>query len=536
MRTIQSAADTAANAWLDSFEGAVAPLEVRHNEAWWRANTAASPDAERALEQAKKALESYLADSVRLTELEALELPRDEILARERDIALLWLRRHRMDPELLGRIVPLSVEIEAEYSRFRATLGAEKVPDNRLREILRTSRRSSEVEAAWKASKQIGSAVAERLITLVELRGELARRNGYASYHEMALRLGELDPDALFALLDALEKATAGPYRAIRAELDAELAGKFEISPSSLRPWHYGDPFFQSSPKVSSVDLDRFYAAGSLEAWTRRFFDGIGLEIGDILDRSDLYERDAKCQHAFCIHMNRRGDVRVLCNCRSNEEWMSTMLHEFGHAVYDKYLDPALPWLLREPSHTLTTEAIAMLCGRLSRNRDFLVDVVGANPREADEAAALARQDLRRSEIIFVRWALVMVHFERELYRDPRANLQEIWWDLVERFQMIRAPDRRGEADWASKVHIATAPVYYQNYILGTLTASQIAHTLKRDALGGRTNLIDRRDVGALLTERIFRPGTRRRWDAHIAAATGSHLDPEHFSAEFASP
>ena len=51
---------------------------------------------------------------------------------------------------------------------------------------------------------------------------------------------------------------------------------------------------------------------------------------------------------------------------------MSTSLHEFGHAVYDKYNDRNLPWVLREPAHTFTTEAIAMLFGRFASNAAWI--------------------------------------------------------------------------------------------------------------------------------------------------------------------
>ena len=41
---------------------------------------------------------------------------------------------------------------------------------------------------------------------------------------------------------------------------------------------------------------------------------------------------------------------------------MNTQLHELGHAVYDKFLDyDTTPYILCEPAHTFTTEAIAMM-------------------------------------------------------------------------------------------------------------------------------------------------------------------------------
>ena len=42
---------------------------------------------------------------------------------------------------------------------------------------------------------------------------------------------------------------------------------------------------------------------------------------------------------------------------------MDTMLHEFGHAVYDKYVNPSLPYLLRTVAHTNSTEAVALMMG-----------------------------------------------------------------------------------------------------------------------------------------------------------------------------
>ena len=63
------------------------------------------------------------------------------------------------------------------------------------------------------------------------------------------------------------------------------------------------------------------------------FFDGVGLPVESILARSDLHEREGKNQHAFCIDVDRSGDVRVLLNLKPTARWMSTVLHELGHVV-----------------------------------------------------------------------------------------------------------------------------------------------------------------------------------------------------------
>jgi peptidyl-dipeptidase A len=94
----------------------------------------------------------------------------------------------------------------------------------------------------------------------------------------------------------------------------------------------------------------------------------MGLEVRDVLARSDLYEREGKNQHGFCLSVGREYpyDVRVLANVRPDAYWMDTMLHEFGHAVYDRYINPKLPYFLRTVAHTCTTEAIALMMGALA--------------------------------------------------------------------------------------------------------------------------------------------------------------------------
>src|SRR5262249_22607122 len=161
---------------------------------------------------------------------------------------------------------------------------------------------------------------------------------------------------------------------------------------------------------------------------------GLGLDVRTVLDNSDLYARDGKSQHAFCIDMDREGDVRVLCNVEPNERWMDTMLHEFGHAIYDRETDMALPWLLRGPAHSLTTEGLERLRPRPPRDPIWPTEGAGGAPAavgELSERRALAR---RIALLVFARWVLVMTTFERALYDDPERDLDTLWWDLVEEY------------------------------------------------------------------------------------------------------
>jgi peptidyl-dipeptidase A len=224
-------------------------------------------------------------------------------------------------------------------------------------------------------------------------------------------------------------------------------------------------------------------------------------------------------------HIDRQGDIRTLNNLERNHRWNETLHHELGHAVYEMFLDPQLPWLLRTPAHILTTEAIAILMGSLTLDREWLMQVLGVPTAQAEAAAQAARVRRTAAELIFTRWCLVMTNFERAMYGDPEADLDTIWWDLVETFQSLRRPEGRTAPDWAAKYHVALVPVYYQNYELGHLVSAQVRDRITTEAGG----FVGRQAAGAWLREKFFRPGARREWSAHIAAATGEALDPRYF-------
>jgi peptidyl-dipeptidase A len=211
---------------------------------------------------------------------------------------------------------------------------------------------------------------------------------------------------------------------------------------------------------------------------------------------------------------------------------MSTMLHEFGHGVYDWYLDPNLPPTLHRPAHILSTEAIAMLFGRLNRNAMWLEKILGLSESQVSSFLKDCQDQQALGMLIFVRWVLVMCHFERALYSNPDQNLNQLWWQFVERFQDLRLESKRDKPDWASKLHIALAPVYYQNYLMGELIASQLENYIGKN-FSGPKGFIGKKAVGNYLREEYFKPGARLRWDHHLEQATKEKLNPDYFLQQF---
>ena len=439
---------------------------------------------------------------------------------------------NQMDDAVIVELVDLERRVEAAFNQFRPLLRNEPTADNRLREILRVSTDPLLRRDAWEAGKSVGPFVVADVLRLVALRNREARRLGYSDYYTMSLGLQEIEPDELFHLLDDIAAQTDEIYSRYKLRLDTEFAQRFAVTVDSLAPWHYGDPFFQEAPS-GPLDLDQFFENADLAEVAVRFYKSLGLDVADILERSDLYEKPGMSQHAFCVHVGRYDDVRILCNCVPSAQWMGTILHECGHAVYDKFLGDSLPFFLREPSHIMTTEAIAMLFGRLPRDAGWLSKYAGIAASEAASVAHAAHSEQSAQLLVFTRWCLVMSYFERALYADPGQDLDALWWALVERYQGIRLPasGRQSLPDWAAKVHIAVSPVYYHNYLLGEMLASQLWDKLvdltpnPEAAKGWEFGLA----AGNYLRSAVFENGARLPWSALITSATGELLNPRHF-------
>ena len=103
---------------------------------------------------------------------------------------------------------------------------------------------------------------------------------------------------------------------------------------------------------------------------------------------------------------------------------MNTMLHEFGHAVYDKYINPSLPYLLHTVAHINSAEAIAPMMGSLADDPTCLSSVAGVVPAKelASDLEKLAERR-RADRLALIRWAPVMYRFEKALYKTPTARI-----------------------------------------------------------------------------------------------------------------
>jgi peptidyl-dipeptidase A len=530
-----------ARQFIKNHELRIRPLDIAVNLAWWNANTSGKAEDFTRKEQAQNRLDEALADKTTFAELKALKDQRDQmddaIVRRTIDVLYLVYLEKQVDPAILKKMSALTSAVDKAFNEFRAQVDGKDMTDNEVRGILKNSKDSGRRKEVWEASKAVGSVLEKNLKELVALRNQAAVQLGFKNFHALQLFLNEQDGDRVIKLFDELDELTRGPFTRAKEDIDRRLAKDYKLEVADLMPWHYHDPFFQETPAVFKADLDAPFAKADLLSLCQRFYAGIGLPIDRVIADSDLYEKKGKSPHAFCTDINRDGDVRVLANIKPNDYWASTLLHEFGHSVYSSKNIPArLPYPLRCESHILTTEGVAMMFERLSKRGEFLtkmgLDV--ANIKEFDETGA---RTLRYRLLIFSRWCQVMLRFEKAMYENPDQDLNKLWWDLVEKYQLVKRPAGRNAPDYASKIHIVSVPVYYHNYMMGELFASQVHHAIARDVYNkadvDTVIYVENKAVGDFMKKKVFEPGRTLPWNELTKFATGQHLNARAFAADF---
>jgi peptidyl-dipeptidase A len=535
-----AAVERSAKQFIAAHESHVKPLEKQTALAWWNANISGKDEDFKAKEEAQNKLDAALADKEKFAELKRIHEQRakigDPLLARQIELLYLGYLEKQLDAELLKKMTAKANAIEKAFNVYRAKVDGKEMTDSEVRKVLKDSKDSARRKAVWEASKGVGGMVEADLKELVKLRNEAATKLGFKDFHVMSLHLNEQDQAKVIALFDELDELTREPFAQAKAEIDAKLAADCGVRVEALRPWHYQDPFFQESPAIFKVNLDDVYAKVDILKLCRDFYAGIDLPIDDVIARSDLYEKKGKSPHAFCTDIDREGDVRVLANIVPNEYWMGTMLHELGHAVYSsKNIPQRVPYVLRSEAHILTTEGVAMMFEKFSKNADWLerMGVKVADPQAFNETGRKMR---RNQLLIFSRWCQVMLRFEKAMYANPDQDLNKLWWDLVEKYQMVKRPEGRNAPDFASKIHVVSAPAYYHNYMMGELFASQVHHTIAREVLKTAPDKAlynENKAVGQFMRERVFGPGRTKPWNELTEFATGAELNAKAFAADF---
>lgn len=394
-------------------------------------------------------------------------------------------------PEIRALVNEISDAIVA----FRYQVQGAELDLGAVRHILRVERDRERRRAAWLSFAPLSEKLSARTRELFKLRNGAARAEGFATYAHMQIDAQGLELEQVKGILEELATASDPAYRAI-IEAGAERHGLGQVQPWDVKFLLDGEGGLpkQYFPKAGIL--------GRLQEWGR--VHGVDLEELGI----KVYFMDIP-YNGLCMSIGRR-DIRILGNPSDGHNYYKTSFHELGHALHSAYSDPGSYILRREPS--VFSEGMAEMLGYTVNDPAWLAHV-GLSAAEIEAAG----KEAMGPWFAYLRQRSAHALFEYAAYANPDGDLDRVNAEVEARLLgcALDATPR-----WASEPNAwySRYPVYWQNYVLADVIASQIHHELRR-RFG---SVWGSREAVAFMRESYWAPGGSVEWAEKLGAPLGT--------------
>jgi peptidyl-dipeptidase A len=374
-----------------------------------------------------------------------------------------------------------------------------------VRNLLRTEPSRERRRAAWLSFAPLSRKLDARTRELFRVRNQLARAEGFGTYADMQLDAQGLTLPQVRGILEELTSSSAPAYRALLEE------GAARHRLGQVQPW---DIKFLLDGE-SSLPIRYFPKSGiigKLEEW--------GRDHGCELNRLGISVHFLDIPYnGLCMTLG-RGDIRILANPADGHNYYKTCFHELGHAMHSAFSDPGSFILRREPS--VFSEAMAETLGYTVQDPAWLA-AMGLTPSEVASAGATGMGPW----FAYIRQRTAHALFEYEAYANPDGELDVINAGIEAKVlgcAMDETPRWAAEPNaWFSRY-----PVYWQNYVLADVVASQIHHDLRR-----RFGTVWRNPAALEhIKTHYWVPGGALDWQEKLRRGTGTGLETRALVAD----
>jgi peptidyl-dipeptidase A len=546
---IQAATVDEARAFVEAAEARLLDLWIETGRAQWVKANFITEDTE-ALEAA--AMEELLAATADIaaesTRFDDLDLPADlrrKILLIKTSLATVAPR----DAAKQAEQAEITSGMEGIYGKGKhCPADGECLDLTKMTRILAKSRDAGELLDLWVGWRKISPPMREMYERFAELGNEGANELGFADLGELWRSNYDMTPEEFAQEVDRLWTQVKPLYDALHCHVRARLAetyGAELVRPGEPIPAHllgnmwsqsWGNVFDLVGPEESDpgYDVTELLEAKGMDAREmvrggERFFTSLGFEpLPETFWERSLFtkpaDREVVC-HASAWDMDYVDDLRIKMCIEVTEEDFTTIHHELGHNFYQRAYAEQSP-LHRNSANDGFHEGIGDTVA-LSVTPEYLVNIglLDKAPSAEGDLGLLLRMAL--DKVAFLPFGLLVDQYRWKVFSGEIAadDFNAGWWELRTKYQGIRPPVPRTEADFdpGAKYHIP-ANVPYTRYFLAHILQFQF-HRALCEAAGvegplHRCSIYGNKEAGARLIE-MLEMGMSRPWPEALEAITG---------------
>jgi M3 family oligoendopeptidase len=308
---------------------------------------------------------------------------------------------------------------------------------------------------------------------LVKARDEMGRNLGHKNFIPLGynyMRRTDYGPAEAKAFRDSVLQYAVPLSANLRQQHAEILGGTSNGKPAQLKPWDAGyHPELTLPSGIAPVDsqLDK----------AEQVFNSISPRLAKHFERMrqegliDLENRRDKRAGAFCTSFPDEGRVAIFCNSTGDEDDVSTLMHEMGHAFQAwesqsiEAVDLQWPTSDMAEVHSMGMEFLSMPEMHYFFNEG--------------DAVKFERKHLY-DVVSLMCYICIVDEFQHWVYEHPNVTLAErdaAWSEIWDRYTPgldFTGIEATKYARWYAQAHIFQTPFYYIDYAIAQTGAMQL--------------------------------------------------------------
>ncbi|MGI1998924.1 M2 family metallopeptidase [Shewanella frigidimarina] len=455
-----------------------------------------------------------------------------------------------LDPAKNAELASIASELNGLYGKGKYCFADGRcLTQPELSNLMAESKDPAVLLEVWQGWREIAKPMRPLFEREVELANQGAQDLGYADLSELWRSQYDMEPEAFSAELDRLWAQIKPLYDSLHCYVRGELNQQYgdDVAPKTgpipahllgnMWAQQWGTIYNSVAPKdadpgynVTELLAKNGYDEIKMVKQAEGFFTSLGFgELPESFWTRSMFvqpqDRDVVC-HASAWDLDNLDDIRIKMCIQKNAEDFTVIHHELGHNFYQRAYKNQ-PFIFKNSANDGFHEAIGDTIA-LSITPKYLqkIGLLETVPDASKDIGLLLKQAL--DKIAFMPFGLMIDQWRWQVFNGTIKPDQynQAWWDLREKYQGVKAPIQRTEADFdpGAKYHVP-GNVPYTRYFLAHVLQFQF-HKALCDIAGDtgpvhRCSIYGNKEAGAKLNE-MLEMGASKPWPEALSVVTGS--------------